>query len=157
MKKLLSIETKSFNKDLGLLVGRIAIAALMLSHGLPKLQMFFSGEPVRFPSVLGMSGSVSLGLAIFAEVFCSIFILFGFGTRVAVLPLIITMAVAVFSIHATDGFAKKEPALLYLAGYVVLLIAGSGKYSIDHMLVRPQEPRATQKFKPKESALSSYQ
>lgn len=134
MKNLFTTDSRSVNNDLALLVARIAIAALMLTHGLPKMQMLFSGGPVRFPAVAGMSAGLSLALAVFAEVFCSILILVGFATRLATVPLIITMLVAIFSIHAADVFAKKELAVIYLAGYIVLLFSGSGKYSADYLL-----------------------
>jgi putative oxidoreductase len=134
MKKIFATDTKSLNNHLALLVGRIAIAVLMLLHGVPKMQMLFSGHPVQFPSVIGMSAELSLALAVFAEVFCSILILVGFATRLAVVPLIITMLVVVFSIHAADVFSKKELGVLYLTGYIVLLFAGSGKYSVDQLL-----------------------
>ncbi len=157
MKKLFATDTKYLNNDLALLVGRIAISVLMLSHGLPKMQMLFSGDPVQFPAVFGMSAELSLTLAVFAEVVCSLLIIAGFGTRLASLPLMTTMLVAVFSIHAADVFAKKELAVLYLAGYVVLFVAGSGKYSIDHVL-QPKPPvkhRAT--FIPEDPTISIYQ
>jgi putative oxidoreductase len=80
---------------------------------------------------MGMSAELSLGLTIFAEVFCSLLILAGFATRLAVLPLIVTMSVAVLLIHSADPIAMKEPALQYLVVYLVLLFAGSGKYSVD--------------------------
>ena len=117
-----------------LLIARVAIGILMLVHGLPKLVMLMSGEAASFPAVLGMSPHLSLGLAVFAEVFCSIFILVGLGTRLAVIPLITTMLVAVFYIHMADPFAKQELGLHYLLVYVMLFIAGSGRYSFDRML-----------------------
>jgi putative oxidoreductase len=157
MKKLFTTDTKSFNNDLALLVGRIAIAILMLLHGIPKMQMLFSGDAIQFPSVFGMSAGLSLALAVFAEVFCSILILVGFATRLATIPLIITMLVAVFSIHAADVFAKKELAVLYLAGYVVLLFAGSGKYSADQLLQPKPKAKYQRAFKPEDPTLSIYQ
>jgi putative oxidoreductase len=75
-------------------------------------------------------------------VVCSIFILFGLGTRLAVVPLIITMLVAVLYIHSADPFAKQEPGLQYLILYVILFITGSGKYSIDYLLHRKQSSLA---------------
>ena len=96
--------------------------------------MLFSGAPVQFPPVMGMSAELSLSLAVFAEVFCSGFLFAGFATRLATIPLIITMLVAVLFIHAADPISVKEPALHYLLVYVVLLFAGSGKYSIDYLL-----------------------
>ena len=134
MKKILSVNNTSNTTDIALLIARVGIAALMLTHGIPKLLMLLSGAPVQFPPVMGMSAEISLGLAVFAEVFCSAFILAGFATRVATFPLIITMLVAVLFIHAADPITVKEPALHYLLVYVVLLFAGSGKYSIDYLL-----------------------
>ena len=134
MRKLLSVNSTTPTTDTALLTARIGIAALMLIHGIPKMLMLFSEVPVQFPAVMGMSAELSLALTVFAEVVCSVFILAGFATRLATVPLIITMLVAVFVIHIADPFAKQEPALYYLLVYVVLLIAGSGKYSIDYLL-----------------------
>ena len=134
MKKILSVRHSSEAIDIGLLVARVMIAALMLTHGIPKLQMLFAGEPVKFLPVMGMSPELSLALTVFAEVVCSIFLLVGFATRLAAIPLIITMLIAVLLIHAADPIAMKEPALHYLVVYLVLLLAGSGKYSMDYLL-----------------------
>lgn len=134
MKKIISGGDAPETINVALLVARIGIAALMLTHGIPKLWMLFSTAPVQFPAVLGMSGEFSLSLTVFAEVLCSIFLLVGFATRLAVIPLVITMLVAAFLIHASDPLAVKELALNYLLVYVVLFFAGSGKYSIDYLL-----------------------
>jgi len=136
MKKIFSTNNNANTTDIALLIARIGIAALMLTHGLPKLGMLFSGGPVQFPPVLGMSAELSLALTVFAEVFCSILILVGFATRLATLPLIVTMLVAALMVHAADPFSVKEVAVQYLLAYVVLLFAGSGRYSIDHLLHR---------------------
>ena len=132
MKKILN--PNAFNLDGVLLIARIGIAALMLVHGIPKLGMLLSGEPVAFPAVLGMSPELSLTMAVFAEVVCSILLLVGMGTRIAVIPLIFTMLIAVFYIHAADPFAKQELGLHYLLVYILLLFAGSGRYSLDKVV-----------------------
>lgn len=138
MKKLFTVNTTSETGNLALLIGRVAIASLMLTHGLPKLMMFFSPGPVQFLPFLGLSPAMSLGLAVFAEVLCSVFLLFGFVTRLSVIPLAITMLVAMSTVHQADPFAKKELAFLYLVSYIVLFFAGSGKYSLDYLLQRKQ-------------------
>lgn len=120
--------------DLVLFIARVGISILMLTHGLVKLSGLMAEGPVQFPSVLGMSPEVSLSLAVFAEVGCSLALLLGFVTRLAVIPLMITMLVAVFNIHAADAFDKKELAVQYLLVYVILLIAGGGRYSVDFYL-----------------------
>jgi putative oxidoreductase len=133
MKKIL--EVKPLYMDSVLLIARVAIAVLMLVHGLPKLAMLFSGEPISFPGIMGMSPALSLFLAVFSEVVCSVLILFGLGTRLAVLPLIMTMLIAVFYFHMEDPFSSKELGLHYLLVYVLLFITGSGKYSADNLLL----------------------
>ena len=120
--------------DIALLIARVGIAALMLTHGIPKLMMLFSGAPIQFPPVFGMSAEFSLVLTVLAEVFGSIFLLAGLFTRLAVIPLIGTMLVAALLIHSADPLSAKEPALLYLTTYLVLLFAGAGKYSVDYLL-----------------------
>lgn len=157
MKKLFTTNTKSLNNDVALLVGRIAIALLMLVHGLPKMQMLFSGDAIQFPSVFGMSAELSLALAVFTEVFCSILILVGFATRLATVPLIVTMLVAIFSILAAEVFAKKELAILYLSAYIVLFFAGGGKYSVDQLLQPKPKANYHPKLKPEDPTLSIYQ
>ena len=135
MKTLFKAEHHSTNIDMALLILRVSMAILMLVHGLPKMLMLFSGEPVQFPALVG-SAELSLALAVFAEVICSILILLGFGTRLATVPLIITMLVAVLYVHGSDPFAKQEMGLHYLIGYLVLLITGSGKFSLDQLITK---------------------
>jgi putative oxidoreductase len=133
MKKIFSIHVTNSQINLILLILRFGLGTLMLVHGIPKLISLLSGQ-VAFPSVLGLSPEVSLALAVSAEVFCSILLLLGLGTRLAVFPLIATMLVAVFVIHTGDPFSKQELGIMYLLGYVVLMIAGSGKYSLDYLV-----------------------
>ena len=134
MKKLIRTNHNLENLDLVILIARVSIAALMLSHGLPKLATLLTEGPVQFPGILGMTPEISLGLAVFAEVICSLFILIGLGTRYATIPLIVTMLVAVLYVHGADPFVKQELALHYLLVYGLLFLTGSGKYSVDHLL-----------------------
>ncbi len=136
MNKIFSVDQTTKTTDLALLAGRAGIAFLMLTHGIPKLMMLLSGGPVQFPGMLGLSPELTLGMAVFAEVLCSVLILTGFATRLATIPLIATMLTAVLLVHAADPFAAKESALTYLVVYTVLLFAGSGKYSVDYLLSR---------------------
>ena len=138
MKKLFYTGQTAPMTDAALLIARITIAILMLSHGIPKLALF-NHTPVPFVDFLGMGSTVSLALTVFAEVGCSILILFGMGTRFATIPLIITMAVAVLYVHGADPLAKQEPGIHYLLTYILLLMMGSGKYSVDHLLTTSPE------------------
>jgi len=53
------------------------------------------------------------------------------GNKTAAIPIAITMAVAALIVHTDDGFGRQELPLLYLAGYILLFLTGSGKYSLD--------------------------
>ncbi len=131
MKNTYSTNLNLKHVDLGLLIFRIGIAALTLTHGIPKLIKAFSGDEIRFADPLGMGEVVSFTFAIFAEFICSVLIILGLGTRLAAIPLIITMAVIVFIVHLSDGFGSQELPLLYLLGFLLLFFTGGGKYSLD--------------------------
>lgn len=120
--------------DIVLLILRVSLAILMLSHGIDKLNTLLAGGTIQFPDPMGVGATASLALTVFAEVFCSILVLFGLAVRLAVIPLIITMLVAILVIHGADGLKEKELALHYLLGYLVLLFAGAGALSIDKII-----------------------
>jgi putative oxidoreductase len=132
-KKLWS--TRPFATDVGLLLLRISVACLMLTHGLPKL-LKYSEKSATFPDPLGVTPPISMALTICAEVFCSGFLLLGLFTRVALIPLMFTMLVAILIIHAKDNIGVKEHAISFLVPYLVLFLAGPGRYSMDSILKR---------------------
>lgn len=117
-------------KDMGLAILRIAPSAMMLTHGVPKLQKIIGGD-LEFGDPLGIGAAPSLFLAVIGEVICPLLIIIGFKTRWVAVPAAITMAVAAFIVHGTDDFATKEKALLYLVFFVVIILLGPGKYSVD--------------------------
>lgn len=116
--------------DLGLLILRIGFAGIMLTHGIPKINLLFE-SPIKFADPIGVGEITSLILVLIGEVVAPILILIGFKTKLATIPSIITMLVAAFVIHALDPFGVKEKALLFLVGFLVILLMGPGKYSID--------------------------
>lgn len=118
--------------DIGLLIFRLAISGLMLTHGTPKLFRFFSDAPIQFADPIGIGEVTTFTFAVFAEFVCSVLVILGLGTRFAVLPLIATMAVAALIVHVPDGFGRQDLPLLYLSGWVLLFFTGAGKYSLDH-------------------------
>lgn len=118
--------------DIALLLLRFTVGSMMLfSHGWGKLMKFFSDDPIGFADPIGLGVTTSLVLVVFAEVFCSFLLIIGLGTRLATIPLTITMLVAIFIIHWPDPFSKKEFAILYLVPYIVIFLMGAGRYSLD--------------------------
>jgi putative oxidoreductase len=105
-----------------------------MTHGIPKVQKIIGGD-LGFGDPIGLGPEISLVLTAFAEAFCGLLIVLGLGTRLAAIPLIITMAVAAFIHHASDPFGGKEKALLFLVIFAVLLLTGAGKYALDRKLL----------------------
>lgn len=79
-------------------------------------------------------------LAVFAEFGCSLLLLARLGTRLATIPLLITMLVAAFVAHADDPITEKDLHLLYLLVYGVLLLLGSGKVLLKGTSLHPTSP-----------------
>jgi putative oxidoreductase len=130
MKKLLSTHYNAFSFNAAMLVLRLAMGMLMMSHGYDKL-VNFSEKKAVFYDFLSLGSTTSLMLCIFAEFFCALFVVIGLFTRLVSVPLIIVMSIAVFSVHKMDFFDTGEQASLYLAGYLVLLLCGPGRASVD--------------------------
>jgi putative oxidoreductase len=117
-----------------LLLVRAGVGVLMMIHGIQKFQLLFTDGPIKFANPIGLGEPASLLLALFAEVVCSALLILGLATRLAVIPLMVTMIVAVFVVHAADGLEKQELGALYLIAYVLLLITGGGRYSLDGLI-----------------------
>jgi putative oxidoreductase len=120
--------------NMAILILRITAGAFMLTHGMGKFSLLFGDEAIQFPDPIGVGAAASLALAVFSEVLCSLFLIFGIATRLSAIPLIITMLVAAFVVHSSDGFGKQELPLLYAVVYIALAVTGSGKISVDRLI-----------------------
>ena len=78
--------------------------------------------------------TIDLGLAIFGELACSMAFIIGFLYRLAMIPMVFTMAVAFFVIHGNDPFATKELAFVYLVVFILMYIIGPGKFAVDRWI-----------------------
>jgi len=133
MKKLFFTKYSAGAFNAAMLLLRLCVGVLMMNHGYDKL-VHFNKYQHGFMNFLGLGSTVSLGLVVFAELFCALFIIIGLFTRLTAIPLIITMSVALFKAHNADFFGDGEMAALYLTGYLVLLFVGPGKISVDGMM-----------------------
>jgi putative oxidoreductase len=132
-KKLFIPSDDSDLTSMSLLVARLWFGLTMLfNHGLDKLANF--NERVQtMPDPLGLGQEATLVLVTMAEVLGSLLLTVGLFTRVAASVLVIDMFVAFLMVHKTvlTGQSSGELAFVYLAGYVVLVIAGGGLFSLD--------------------------
>ena len=114
----------------GLFFLRLTGCLLLLHvHGLPKV-FHFSEELTRIEDPFGLGPYMSLIPAIFAEVVCPIFILLGIFTRLACLPIIGVLLVAMVFVHPGWSIAEGQFGWLLLIIFTTLAITGPGTWRI---------------------------
>lgn len=132
-KLLFPTKPNGTGASLFLLAMRIFFGLLLMNHGIQKL-IHFQELSLTFPDPLHMGSTLSLAMAIFAELVCSIGFVTGILYRLSMLPMMFTMVIAYFVIHANDAFAVKELAFVYLGVFILMYIAGPGKFSVDYVV-----------------------
>ena len=133
MKKLISTGYNDFSFNLATFILRIGLGVLMIPHGYDKLVHFMQYKK-DFYNLLGMGSTVSLAVVVFAELFCSVFLIMGLFTRVIAAILAIEMTIVVFSEHHGQVFGEGEHGMLYLTGYLAIVLLGPGRASLDGIL-----------------------
>jgi len=133
--------SKNIRTSIALLLVRLTFGGMMLfGHGLNKLNIpkeTISTWPKPF-YISFLSEEAAYWLTVITEIgFAGLFIL-GFATRLVSSVMCLLMVTAAFIIHADHAFfsgpgisQSKELALVYLAGYLTILISGAGRFSID--------------------------
>lgn len=122
--------------DFGLLLLRIALAGLMLFHGMHKLiyGVGFIGDML---AAIGLPSFIAYG-SLLAELVASLMIICGIWTRLASVVFAGNMVVAILMAHASEMFSLSpmtgglviELPLLYLLGAAVLCLTGGGRFAV---------------------------
>ncbi len=120
---------------LALLFMRVAAALLLLQvHGLPKL-LHWQSELQHIEDPFGLGAAPTLVLAVFAEVLCPILLILGVFARLACLPVIAVLLVALVFVHPQWSLEEGQFAWWMLILFAGLAIAGPGSYRL--VLPRP--------------------
>ena len=119
--------------SLFLLALRVLLGGVMMWHGISKMTNYET-LVLTFPNPIGLGSHLSLYLAIFAELFCSVGVIFGAFYRLALVPIIFTMIVALFWVHRAQPFASKELAFIYMWVFAMLFVMGAGRFSLDNII-----------------------
>lgn len=119
-----------------LLLLRVSLALLMITHGYPKLEKLLAGGEIKFYNFMYLGPEISFILCILGEFFAPLLVILGFQTRLAASVSAVTMLVAAFGAHINDPLADKEHSLLFAIGFIYIFISGAGKYSLSQMLFR---------------------
>ena len=130
-----------FPEKLGIALVRIMVGAVFVMHGYQK---WFVWKPAG--TVAGFQGMgfppTAAYAAMTAELLCGTLLVLGLFTRLAAIPIVATMAVAIIEVHLPNGFFLVdkshgyEYALTLGVAALGLLLAGPGTLSVDSLLSR---------------------
>jgi len=135
MKKILNLSFIPINADLALLILRVWLGfGVFVKHGIEKITGF-SKMAEHFPDPIGIGSSASLSFALVSDAICSVLVILGLATRLSAAVIVINL-LAAFGLLFKFSLEKphSELAFVYLGGFIVILLAGAGKYSIDNKL-----------------------
>ncbi len=136
MRALLAMEAVPTADDLARLLLRIWAAGMIVYlHGWMKIGML-SAETVQFYDPFGLGPRVSVGMAVTSEVICALLLVIGLATRWAALVLVLSLTTTFVVAHGArlSGQGSGELPFLYLGCFLVILLIGPGRYSVDSAL-----------------------
>ncbi|VVO70267.1 DoxX family protein [Pseudomonas sp. FP1762] len=117
-------------RDIGLLFLRVSGGLFLLwVHGLPKL-LGFTAQLQLIEDPFHLGAHLTLILAIFAEVLCPLLIVAGVLARLACLPILFVLLVALLVVHPQWSVAEGQFGWLLLILFTTVLIAGPGRLAI---------------------------
>lgn len=126
------------SRDTALLLMRIGFGlSLFLKHGLEKLTGY-SRMVTHFPNPIGIGPHASLAYALLSDGICSLLVILGLGTRWAAIVIVVNLAVVFTLVHHMAFFTQGhvELVFVYFIGFLSILIAGPGRFSLDRLLTR---------------------
>ncbi|PFG72289.1 putative oxidoreductase [Pseudomonas poae] len=122
---------ESRHQDLGLLFLRGSGALFLLwVHGLPKL-LNYSEQLKLIEDPFHLGAHVTLLLAIFAEVLCPLLIIAGVLVRLACLPILAVLLIAMVVVHPEWTLLEGQFGWLLLIIFTSILIAGPGCLALE--------------------------
>jgi putative oxidoreductase len=130
-------------QPLSLLILRIVLGIIFMSHGYPKIA-HASGNMQAFFIEHGLPGYF-VHVSAILETFGGGLLLLGLFTRPAALLLAIEMCVAIWKVHSGHGYLAVhdyEFPLTLAAACLVLASVGAGLISIDHPLFEGREGKS---------------
>jgi putative oxidoreductase len=127
---------QTLNRDLGLLIARVALGVVFLAHGWQKVFEYgLDGVTQSFTQMGVPAPQLSAYFAAFAELGAGAFLIAGLATPIVAAILALDMAGAFFTVHAGNGIFVAENGyelvLVLGAGAAALALLGAGRFSAD--------------------------
>ncbi|MEP7065973.1 MAG: DoxX family protein [Gemmatimonadota bacterium] len=132
--------TRQRNLDIALLVLRLVLAAVFISHGYQKVFGYgFAGVTNSFTQMGVPLPAVTAPIISVLELAGGVALLFGAFSRIAGFLLACDMLGAMLLVHAKNGFSSPKGIESVLPNFtmaLVIALVGAGAYSVDAMLSR---------------------
>jgi len=136
---LLAPRSSELATDFALLVFRLLAGfALFRVHGLGKL-LHFQHEAANIPDPFSLGGQFNAAFAVFSDVVCALLVMLGLLARPAALGVLSTTLVGLLLVHLHDSWDLKDAPLTYATMFLLVLLAGPGRFSLDAWLFRRQD------------------
>lgn len=142
LKKIYFWSTGYSYANMGRLFLRLFIGIMMMQFGIRQIDNFEILKEI-FPGVIGMTSHATLIVMICIEIVCSAFLMFGFLTRIMIIPLFVSMILAEYYLlhdyvsvapYQLDWQQLGYVPILFMGIYFFLLLVGPGKISVDYFL-----------------------
>ena len=137
-RAIFTVNRDSSATDLGLLFLRTSFGiSLFLKHGFEKITGF--GKMLQgFPDPFHLGARLSLSIATASDMIAAIFLIVGFATRPSAFFVACNILIAWLFVHHGMFFGKDadhgEVCVLYICGFLAVLLCGPGRYSVDALL-----------------------
>lgn len=133
-RHIISVFPSANNFNVIMLFFRTAISLeLIIVHGLKKLGIN-GAERENIPNPFHLNEAFNDIIAISANLLFPVFVIIGLFTRIAVLPILAVTLTGYFVVHLNDVLSTKDIPFMYSLAYLLILVLGPGRYSVDYLI-----------------------
>lgn len=127
---------------IAMLLFRIAAAAeLIAAHGLKKIGVGVADSEI-VPNPLHLPEAFNQAFATAANLIFPLFVIAGLLTRLACLPVLAVTLTGFFVVHLHDAILVRDTPYIYSVVFLLILVMGPGKYSLDFRINKALQPYA---------------
>ena len=138
MKRLLqhivSVSPSAGTFNIAMLLFRTILSLeLMVVHGFKKIGINVA-EAEKVPNPLHLPEWFNNAFAVSANLVFPVLVILGFFTRIAALPILAITLTGYFVLHWNDALLVKDTPFMYSLSYLLILVLGPGRYSVDYFI-----------------------
>ena len=105
---------------------------IMIVHGMKKIGIGTTNAEV-VPNPFHLPEDINQIMALAANLLFPFFIIIGWCTRWATLPILAVTLTGYFIVHGNDSLLMRDIPFMYSLSFLLIFCLGPGKYSIDKM------------------------